>query len=98
VVNHPELLQCQATIFTVSSHHDVAAGKLRISPAPGLCRAQPSRLNTSLPIGYFVTDTVCTTLATGRVLTVGTLTFLSSSSSYCASVCTGALGFIWTTL
>src|SRR4051794_34438851 len=43
-------------------------------------------------------EIVCTTLETGRELMVGSLASLSSSSSYCGSVCTGALAFICTTL
>ena len=47
-------------------------------------------------IGY--SEIVCTTLETGRALTVGSLTSFWSSSSYDAMVCTGALAFICTTL
>src|SRR3954447_14748555 len=43
-------------------------------------------------------EIVCTTLETGRELMVGSLASFSSSSSYCGSVCTGALAFICTTL
>ncbi len=43
-------------------------------------------------------EIVCTTLETGRELTVGSLTSLRISSSYCAMVCTGALAIILTTL
>ena len=43
-------------------------------------------------------EIVCTTLETGLELTVGNLASLRISSSYCASVCTGALAFICTTL
>src|SRR5712672_1198576 len=43
-------------------------------------------------------EIVCTTLETGRELTVGSLASFSSSSSYCGSVCTGVLAFICTTL
>ncbi len=43
-------------------------------------------------------EIVCTTLETGRELTVGSLASFRTSSSYCGSVCTGALGIILTTL
>jgi hypothetical protein len=43
-------------------------------------------------------ETVCTTLLTGRLLTVGSLTSFKSASSYCERVCTGAFAFICTTL
>src|ERR1700692_2093033 len=43
-------------------------------------------------------EIVCTTLETGRVLTVGNLASFRISSSYCGSVCTGALATILTTL
>ena len=43
-------------------------------------------------------ETVCTTLLTGRPLETGTLPSFSTISSYSASVCTGALAFICTTL
>ena len=43
-------------------------------------------------------EIVCTTLETGRVLTVGNLASFRSSSSYCGNVCTGALATILTTL
>ena len=48
--------------------------------------------------GQIYSEIVCTTLETGRELTVGSLASLRISSSYCAMVCTGALAFIWTTL
>ena len=38
-------------------------------------------------------EIVCTTLETGRSLTVGSLASFRSSSSYCGSVCTGALAY-----
>src|SRR4051794_29362759 len=43
-------------------------------------------------------EMVCTTLDTGREVTVGSLASFISTSSYCGSVCTGAFGFICTTL
>ena len=43
-------------------------------------------------------EIVCTTLETGRELTVGSFRSLTMSSSYWASVCTGALARIATTL
>ena len=43
-------------------------------------------------------EIVCTTLETGREETVGSLTSLTSSCSYCGSTCTGALARIATTL
>src|SRR6267154_1615610 len=43
-------------------------------------------------------EIVCTTLETGRELTVGSLASLMTSSSYLAMVCTGDLAFIATTL
>src|SRR5437899_2978619 len=43
-------------------------------------------------------EIVCTTLETGRELTVGSLASLTIWSSYCASVCTGSLALIATTL
>src|SRR3982074_1701235 len=42
-------------------------------------------------------EIVCTTLETGRALTVGSLASLRTSLSYAAMVCTGALGIIFTT-
>ena len=46
--------------------------------------------------GY--SEIVWTTLETGRALTVGSLTSLASSSSYCGSICTGVFARIATTL
>ena len=46
--------------------------------------------------GY--SETVWTTLETGRELTVGSFRSLTMSSSYCAIVCTGVLARIATTL
>ena len=43
-------------------------------------------------------EIVCTTLETGREVTVGNFASFISASSYCGSVCTGAFGFICTTL
>ena len=43
-------------------------------------------------------EIVCTTLETGRELTVGSLASFKTSSSYCGRVCTGAFAFICTTL
>src|ERR1700730_6807539 len=43
-------------------------------------------------------EIVCTTLETGRVLTVGNLASFRISSSYCGSDCTGALATILTPL
>ena len=43
-------------------------------------------------------EIVCTTLDTGRELTVGSFRSLTMSSSYCARVSTGALARIATTL
>ena len=43
-------------------------------------------------------EMVCTTLETGRELTVGSFTSFTSSSSYCGRVSTGAFAFICTTL
>ena len=48
--------------------------------------------------GEVYSEIVCTTLETGRELTVGNLASLRTSSSYCAMVCTGALAIILTTL
>ena len=48
--------------------------------------------------GECYSEIVCTTLETGRELTVGSLTSFRSSSSYCGRVCTGAFGIILTTL
>ena len=50
----------------------------------------------SAEAGY--SEIVCTTLETGRELTVGSLASFSRSSSYCGMVCTGALARIATTL
>ena len=46
--------------------------------------------------GY--SETVCTTLPTGRELVTGSLMSLTSASSYSCNVCSGALAFICTTL
>jgi hypothetical protein len=43
-------------------------------------------------------ETVCTTLPTGRVLATGTFISLTSASSYSGKVCSGALAFICTIL
>ena len=46
------------------------------------------------PRATVYSEIVCTTLETGRSLTVGNLASLRTSSSYCGSVCTGNLAFI----
>ena len=43
-------------------------------------------------------EIVCTTLETGRELTVGSFRSLTTSSSYWAMVCTGVFDFMATTL
>jgi len=48
------------------------------------------------PLAY--SEIVCTTLETGRELTVGSLASFKTSSSYRAMVSTGAFAFICTTL
>jgi hypothetical protein len=48
------------------------------------------------PVSY--SETVVTTLDTGRWLTVGSLASFMSASSYCGSVCTGSFARIATTL
>jgi len=48
--------------------------------------------------GPAYSEIVCTTLETGRELTVGSFTSFMSSSSYCGSVWIGAFAFICTTL
>src|SRR5260221_5696828 len=58
--------------------------------------AQRRHRRVVLPANY--SEIVCTTLETGRELTVGSLASFTTSSSYCGRVCTGALAFIATTL
>jgi hypothetical protein len=47
---------------------------------------------------YCYSETVCTTLPTGRVLATGTFISLTSASSYSGKVCSDVLAFICTTL
>src|SRR5882757_10918180 len=60
----------------VRRHDDVTLDAQR---RHGACRARP-----------IYSEIVCTTLETGRELTVGNLASLRTSSSYCGMVCTGA--------
>src|SRR5450759_1675017 len=54
---------------------------------------EPSRLPHRNPQTRY-SETVCTTLPTGRVLATGSFMSLTSASSYSARVCSGALAFI----
>jgi len=66
--------------------------------APSFLR--PQRLTKAsaahAAIGYW--ETVCTTLLTGRVLAAGSFISFKTASSYSDKVCSGAFGFICTTL
>jgi len=72
------------------------AGRGRIPDARAADSAWAATAPRLDPVSY--SETVVTTLDTGRWLTVGSLASFMSASSYCGSVCTGSFARIATTL
>src|ERR1700730_10391422 len=80
--------------FQLRRHHAIGIGKHAVRRHDDI--ALDAQIRHRCEAGY--SEIVCTTLETGRELTVGSLASLITSSSYCGRVSTGALDRIATTL
>jgi len=82
----------------IQSYFYVPSGLLRGALSSGAHSRDPLARNDGSGISSRYSETVCTTLLTGRVLATGSFMSWTRASSYSGKICSGALAFICTTL
>ena len=82
----------------IQSYFYVPSGLLRGACHRARIRATRWLAMTAAELAARYSETVCTTLLTGRVLATGSFMSWTRASSYSGKVCSGALAFICTTL